>query len=242
MSIPLVAPRPVPTMMAVGVARPKAHGQLMTSTEMACVSARETSPAETSIQTTNVTSATAITAGTKIPAILSATFSMGALVEVASSTRRMMPASVVSAPTRSARMANQPVVFTVAPVTASPACLPTGTLSPVMTDSSTTPSPSSTMPSTGTPSPAFTISTSPTRTCSMPTRCSLPSSARRVASFGDRSISLLMASVVLPFARASKYLPRVMSVKIMAADSKYRSIAAAWAKSTSPCPMPQPMR
>ena len=91
-----------------------------------------------------------MTTGTNTPAILSATFSMGALVEVASSTRRMMPASVVSAPTRSAFMTNHPDLFRVAPVTGSPACLPTGTLSPVMTDSSTTPSPSMTMPSTGT--------------------------------------------------------------------------------------------
>ena len=55
-------------------------------------------------------------------------------------------------------------------------------------------------------------------------------------------MSLAMASVVLPFALASKYLPSVMSVKIMAADSKYRSIAAACAKSISTWPMPQPMR
>ena len=35
MRMPLAAPRPVPTMMAVGVANPNAHGQLMTSTLMA---------------------------------------------------------------------------------------------------------------------------------------------------------------------------------------------------------------
>ena len=239
--MPLVAPRPVPTMMAVGVARPSAHGQLMTSTEMACVSAVDTS-LDSAIHKMNAATAMQMTTGTNTPAILSAIFSMGAFVDVASSTRRMMPASVVSAPTRSARMANHPVVFTVAPVTASPGRLPTGTLSPVMTDSSTTPSPSSTTPSTGTPSPAFTSSTSPTRTCSTGTRCSEPSGPRRVASFGVRSISFVMASVVLPFARASKYLPSVMSVKIMAADSKYRSMAAACAKSISPRPMPQPMR
>ena len=32
--IPLRAPTPLPTMIATGVAKPNAHGQLMTSTEM----------------------------------------------------------------------------------------------------------------------------------------------------------------------------------------------------------------
>ena len=32
--MPFFAPRPLPTMMATGVARPSAHGQLMTSTEI----------------------------------------------------------------------------------------------------------------------------------------------------------------------------------------------------------------
>ena len=37
--MPFFAPRPLPTMMATGVARPSAHGQLMTSTEMPRASA-----------------------------------------------------------------------------------------------------------------------------------------------------------------------------------------------------------
>ena len=55
-------------------------------------------------------------------------------------------------------------------------------------------------------------------------------------------MSLVMASVVLPFARASKYLPKVMSVRIMAADSKYRSIAATCAEVRSPAPSASAMR
>lgn len=39
--IPFSAPFPVPTMMAVGVARPKAQGQEMTSTEMPMERAKE---------------------------------------------------------------------------------------------------------------------------------------------------------------------------------------------------------
>ena len=239
MRMPLVAPRPVPTMMAVGVARPSAHGHEMTSTLMACDMA-VSSVEPPSIHTANVTTATTMTTGTNTPDILSAIFSMGAFVDVASSTSRMMPASVVSSPTRSARMVNHPVRFTVAPVTASPGRLSTGTLSPVITDSSTVPEPSSRVPSTGTPSPARTASTSPARTASTATRSSRPSTSR-VASFGARSTSLAMASVVLPFARASKYLPSVMSVRIMAADSKYRSMAARCAACRSPAPSAMPI-
>ena len=237
--MPLVAPRPVPTMMAVGVARPSAHGHEMTSTLMACDSATS-SVAPPSIHTANVTTAMTITTGTNTPDILSAIFSMGAFVEVASSTSRMMPASAVSSPTRSARIVNHPVLFRVAPVTRSPGRLSTGTLSPVITDSSSVPEPSSSVPSTGTPSPARTASTSPTRTASTGTRSSTPS-ARRTASFGARSTSLAMAPVVLPFARASKYLPSVMSVRIMAADSKYRSMAAICEACRSPAPSAMPI-
>ena len=111
-----------------------------------------------------VISAIAMTTGTNTPEILSASFSIGALELVASSTMRTIPASTVSAPTRSARMANHPVRFTVAPVTAAPTPFSTGTLSPVMTDSSTVPAPSITTPSTGTPAPARTMRISPGRT------------------------------------------------------------------------------
>ena len=39
MMMPSWAPRPVPTMIAVGVARPRAHGQAMISTATAAVNA-----------------------------------------------------------------------------------------------------------------------------------------------------------------------------------------------------------
>ena len=39
MSTPAVAPRPVPTMIAMGVARPRAQGQAMMSTATAATSA-----------------------------------------------------------------------------------------------------------------------------------------------------------------------------------------------------------
>ena len=76
-------------MIATGVARPSAHGQLMTSTLIARASAKpKLCPAIS--QTASVTAATAITAGTKMPDTLSATFATGAFVAAASSTRRMI--------------------------------------------------------------------------------------------------------------------------------------------------------
>ena len=66
MRMPASAPLPVPTMIAVGVARPMAHGQAMIRTPMNAVSAsvsRGSGP--NASQTTNVAAATASTAGTK---------------------------------------------------------------------------------------------------------------------------------------------------------------------------------
>ena len=101
--MPLLAPRPVPTMIAVGVARPSAHGQDTTSTDTAIVSANS-NVAPHSSHTTAATTAMAITTGTNTPATLSASLAIGALELVASSTRRMIWASAVSSPTFSARI------------------------------------------------------------------------------------------------------------------------------------------
>ena len=63
-----------------------------------------------------------ITAGTKIPETLSATFAMGALVAAASLTIRMIWESVVSSPTRVASQRIKPDWLMVAAETRSPAC------------------------------------------------------------------------------------------------------------------------
>ena len=105
--IPWLAPRPVPTITAVGVARPSAQGQLITSTVMACESAFSMPP-PSSIHTTNVISAMPITTGTNTPAIWSAFRSIGALVLVASSTSLIIWARAVSLPTRVASTSIQP--------------------------------------------------------------------------------------------------------------------------------------
>ena len=57
----------------------------------------------------------------------------------------------------------------------------------------------------------------------MPTSVSTPSFSR-TAVFGARRIRPFSASVVRPFDMASSILPTVISVGIMAADSKYRFI------------------
>ena len=64
-----------------------------------------------------------MTAGTNQPVTRSARRWIGAFEPCACSTRRTIWASVVSGPTRSARITNDPLVFMVAPITPSPARL-----------------------------------------------------------------------------------------------------------------------
>ena len=66
MRIPDVAPLPVPTVIDNGVARPRAHGQAMISTETAATSAKmNDGGGPPKVQITNVQIAKVITAGTK---------------------------------------------------------------------------------------------------------------------------------------------------------------------------------
>ena len=84
-SIPFFAPTPLPTIIATGVASPSAHGQLITSTEMPLASAKP-AVCPAIIHAPKVIAAITITAGTNIPATLSAAFAMGAFVAAASLT------------------------------------------------------------------------------------------------------------------------------------------------------------
>ena len=101
--IPFRAPRPVPTIMAVGVAKPNAHGQEITSTETA-ISSANSQEYPHNIQTMAAMIAMLMTVGTKIPLTLSAKRATGALVEVASSTNLIIWAKAVSPPTFVARI------------------------------------------------------------------------------------------------------------------------------------------
>ena len=79
----------------------------MTSTLMARPRAKPKGLPRAS-QTTAVTAAMAMTAGTNTPETLSATLAMGAFVAAASSTREMICCKVVSAPTRVASHLRSP--------------------------------------------------------------------------------------------------------------------------------------
>src|SRR3989344_4582493 len=71
--IPFSAPLPVPTIMAVGVAKPKAHGQAITITAVKAINAKDNVAPSTKYQTVKVMIAKTITTGTNQAEILSAT-------------------------------------------------------------------------------------------------------------------------------------------------------------------------
>ena len=230
-STPWVAPRPTPTMMEIGVARPRAHGQAMIRTATATMrpcAIRGSGP--TRAQTTNATTAMAMTAGTNTPATRSAIRWIGARERWASATMATMRASIVSRPTFSAVTTRAPVWFRVPPMTVSPGVLVTGMDSPVTSDSSTEDRPSGTVPSTGTFSPGRTRSRSPSWTSSRATSSSVPSAAIRRAVLGARFSSALMAPEVCSRARSSSTWPSRTSTVMTAAASKYTSTEPAPAR------------
>ncbi len=141
MRMPICAPRPVPTISAMGVARPSAHGQAMISTATAAVNAMEV-PEPVIIQYANVATASTSTTGTKMPEMRSARRWAAALPDCASSTICAICASWVSEPTRVARTTSRPLVLTVPPTTESPADTSAGTDSPVTMAVSTAEAPS----------------------------------------------------------------------------------------------------
>ena len=105
--IPFCAPFPFPTIMATGVARPKAQGQEITKTAMARSKEKATS-APVRSQIIAVIRASTKTVGTKTPATLSAIFAMGAFVAAASETIWIIFEMVVSEPTRVTRHFKNP--------------------------------------------------------------------------------------------------------------------------------------
>ena len=223
--MPSWAPFPIPTMRAVGVARPSAQGHATQMTAMAGMSAccrrwDATSGSTKKNQMQKTHSAIIRMAGTKIEAILSAMRWMGAFDPWASSTARTMRANVESAPTRRARTVTDPVVFCEPPVTASPSPLTTGRVSPVSMDSSTSVEPSITTPSTGIFSPGKTMTVSPAATCARGISCSLPPRMTRAVG-GVRFMRASIAWLVAPFALPSRIFPSKTNVTSMAQVSKY---------------------
>ena len=205
-------------MMAVGVARPSAQGQAITSTETAATKPVPGSPCQ-SHQAAKVARAISTTTGTKTEEIRSTRRCTGALLAWASETRRMIRDSVDSAPTAVTCTRSRPSPLIEPPVTASPAPLWTGRDSPVISDSSSWLSPCSTTPSTGTRSPGRTITRSPgaTRSAGIST---MPS-ARSTRAVSGRSFERArMADAALRLARPSSHLPSITRVITMADASK----------------------
>ena len=168
----------------------------------------------------NATTADSTTAGTNQPETTSARRWIGARLRCASMTIRTIWARRVSFPTRSARITNEPVPLSVAPVTRSPSRFSTGIGSPVTIDSSTEEPPASRTPSTGIFSPGRTRSRSPGATCSISTSRSLPSGSRRRALRGASRRSARIAPDTRLRARSSSTCPRRTSSTMIAAASK----------------------
>ena len=110
-------------------------------------------------------------------------------------------------------------------------------LSPVNADSSTADVPSTTVPSAGILAPGFTITISPIANCSIGISFS-PFSVSITAVSGASSVSFDIASLVFLLDLVSKYFPRVISVNIITADSKYKSIWYFITSSSFPTPNP----
>ena len=219
--MPARAPCPMATVIEMGVARPTAQGQAMINTAMAFRNAyanfgsgpknHHASAVTMAIDHDDLDEVRRDDVGEPLDRRARALRLAHHVNDRASS---------VSAPTRSARITSEPLPFTVAPVTLSPAALATGTGSPVIMDSSTRLVPSSTVPSTGTFSPGFTRSRSPTCTVSSGTCSSVPSSRRRQARLGASFSNCWIAWLVWPIARNCRTSPSITSVTITAAASK----------------------
>ena len=200
--MPKRAPRPVPTIMAAGVAKPKLHGQAMINTATKTCNAKlKPSPAHS--QPTPATKPKASTTGTKYPATTSARRAIGALPACAASTKRTICISSASPAPRVARTTSAPAPLRLPPVTASPGALTAGSDSPVSSDSSTVELPAMTSPSAGTRSPGRTRRQSPTAMASAAISRS-PSPSTNTALSGLSCSSEPMASSARNRERASR--------------------------------------
>ena len=219
--IPFSAPFPIPTIRAVGVASPNAHGHAIIKTViMARIPCTKPASGAKIHHAANTNTDSAIITGTNTAAILSTSCCTGALLPCASCTMRIICASMVSLPVLAATKRNEPVLFTEPAKTLSPCFLNVGRGSPVSMLSSTYDSPAATVPSAAMRSPGRTIIVQPARACSTGMSFS-PVSVRTVTVLGCKPISFLMAVDVFCFARASSRRPRSMKAIIMLADSKY---------------------
>ena len=230
MRMPRREARPEPTSRAVGVARPRAHGQATTNTVIALASAISSGLPRASL-VAKAMAAIAMTAGTKTAETLSARRWTGAFPVCASVRSLPILARVVSSPTRTARTVRAPKVLTAPPVSLLPGPTSTGMDSPVRREASTADSPSTTNPSVAAVSPGRTRNSSPTSSSAasiVSSTTSPPSRRTRVAVVGARSSRERRASPALRRERDSSQRPRRRNVTMKAADSKYRCGVPEW--------------
>ncbi len=175
MRMPRDEARPLPTIIATGVARPIAHGQATNSRAMALKTAVPKLPS-TSHHPRKVATAPARITGTNTELTRSAIFCSGALSRWARSTSCCRRLSTDSAATELTCTTRAVLPFRVPPVTTLCGPRSTGSGSPVSIDSSTEDQPRRTVPSRGIVSPGRTRMTAPAGTVSGGTSSPLSSS------------------------------------------------------------------
>ena len=218
--MPSWAARPVPTSSAVGVARPRAQGQAITSTATAAVKppvrvaeqrprrrrSPPRAPSTTGTNTAETRSASRCTGalvGLGVPDQVGDPGDRGVAADAGDLDDQ--PARGVQGARRRPRRRRD---------------LSTGTLSPVSIDSSTPELPSSTTPSVATCSPGRTRNRMPGRSRPTSTSRSVPSSSSRVASCAPSASSSRRADPARCLARASLQRPSSRKVVTVAATSK----------------------
>ena len=198
--IPLRAPAPEATATAIGVARPKAQGQVMISTAVAAIRACST---PLPYHHRKVARASPRVTATNQGTMRSAVRWIGALLAWASSTSRMMRPRAVSCSAPSTRTRSRPFPLMVPAETRSPTPFSTPADSPVSMDSSTALPPSRMVPSTGTRSPGRITTVSPGLTVRIGTIASSPFFST-VATRGCRSSRRWVAATAWRLEMASR--------------------------------------
>ena len=217
--IPFCAHLPVPTIKAVGVAKPSAHGQAITITAEKYNKEAVNQAPTTKNQIANTINAMMMTVGTNTAAILSANHWIGALDPCASWISLIICASAVSFPILVVSISKLHNLFIVPPNTFAPIIFSTGMLSPVNIDSSMLECHDIKTQSIGTFSPGLTMMISHFFTCSIGTSTNI-SPLLTFAVLGASPISLAMVCEVDHFAFASKNFPKDTNMISNPATSK----------------------
>ena len=218
--MPCLAPLPMPTVRAVGVASPSAQGQAMMSTLMNVVRAKAAGLLSGKrVQNRAEAMARMTTVGTKILDMRSASCCICGLEPRACSTRATICDSRVWLPTFWAMILRVPSWLMLPAKTWLPLVLAAGMGSPVMADSSMWELPERTLPSMGMRSPGLMMTKSPSRISAASTVISWLF-RMTVAWEGCSERRSLMACALRFLARSSRYFPRRIRVMMTVADSK----------------------